>query len=68
MIFNCGTPTEKASKFLDHYFKPAMQKGKSYIKDSVDFINQKKRIAEYSQYYNFGNIKCSGPSIPIRQD
>ena len=40
VISNCGTPTEKVSEFLDYQLKPIMQKGKSYIKDSGDFINK----------------------------
>ena len=32
-ISNCGTPTEKASEFLDFYLKPLMQNGWSYIRD-----------------------------------
>ena len=44
VISNCGTPTEKASEFLDHHLKPVMQKGKSYIKDSGDFINKIKEL------------------------
>ena len=28
---NCGTPTEKASEFLDHHLRPVMQECKSYI-------------------------------------
>ena len=42
VISNCGTPTEKASEFLDHHLKPIMQKGKSYIRDSGDFIGKIK--------------------------
>ena len=40
MISNCGTPMEKASEFLNYHLKPIMQRGKSYIKDSGDFINK----------------------------
>ena len=36
----CGTPTEKASEFLDHRLKPVMQNGWSYIKDSRDFLEK----------------------------
>ena len=61
VISNCGTPTEKASELLDHHFKPIMQKGKSYIKDSGDLTNKNKGITEYSRSCNFGNIRCSGP-------
>ena len=39
VISNCGTPTVKASEFVDHHLKSVMQKDKSYIKDSGDFIN-----------------------------
>ena len=44
VISNCGTPTEKASEFLDYRLKPIMQKGKSYIKDSGNFINKIKSL------------------------
>ena len=44
VISNCGTPTEKVSEFLDHHAKPVMEKGKSYIKDSGDFINKIKEL------------------------
>ena len=30
---NCGTPTKKASEFLDYHLKPVMQKSWSYIKE-----------------------------------
>ena len=40
VISNCGTPTEKCSKFLDYHLKPLMQMGWSYIKDSGDFIKK----------------------------
>ena len=44
VISNCGTPSENESDFLDHHLKPLMQKGKSYIKDPGDFINQIKEL------------------------
>ena len=46
VISNCGTPTEKASEFLDFYLKPLMQNGWSYIRDSGDFIDKMKRIGK----------------------
>ena len=46
VISNCGTPTEKASEFLDFYLKPLMQNGWSYIGDSGDFIDKMKRIGK----------------------
>ena len=42
VISNCGTPTEKASEFLDYHLKLIMRRGKSYIKDSGDFIKKLK--------------------------
>ena len=48
VISNCSTPTEKASEFLDHHLKPVMQKGKSYVKDSGDFINKIKELQSIS--------------------
>ena len=41
VISNCGTPTEKASEFLDNQLKEVMQNGWSYIKDSNDFKHLK---------------------------
>ena len=43
-ISNCGTPTEKVSEFLDHHLKPVMQNGKSYIKDSGNFLEKRKTL------------------------
>ena len=40
VISNCGTPTEKASEFLDNQLKEVMQNEWSYIKDSNDFIKK----------------------------
>lgn len=44
VISNCVKPTDKASAFLGYQLKSVMQKGKSYIKDSEDFINKIKNI------------------------
>ena len=46
MISSCGTPTEKASEFLDSHLKTIMQKSWSYIKDSTDFINKIGQISD----------------------
>ena len=40
VISNCGTPTEKVSEFLDHHLQPVMKNGKSYIRDSADFMSK----------------------------
>ena len=66
VISNSGTRTEKLSEFLDHYLQPIMKAGKSYIKDTDDFLEKVK---------NLGNIPSNAilvtagvvglyPSIP----
>ena len=49
VIPNCGTPTQRASEFLDHHLKPVMQNGKSYIRDSSDFISKIKDLNNIPQ-------------------
>ena len=46
MISNCGTPTEKASEFLDSHLKTIMQESWSHIKDSTDSINKIGQIGD----------------------
>ena len=46
VISNCGTPTEKASKFLDHHLKTIMRSGMSYIKVTNDFLSKLKNLKE----------------------
>ena len=43
---NYGTPTNKVTKFLDHHLQPVMKEGKSYIKDTTDFLNKLKGLGE----------------------
>ena len=66
VISNCGTPTEKTSEFLDYHLKPIMQKGKSYIKDSGDFINKIKSIENIPEGSILVTADVVGlyPSIP----
>ena len=58
VISDCGTPTKKASEFLEYHLKPIMQRGKSYIKDSGDFINKIKTLQ---------NIPKGAISVPAEQ-
>ena len=37
---NCGTPTEKVSEFLDYHLQSVMKSGKSYMKDTRDFLEK----------------------------
>ena len=46
VISNCGTPTEKASKFLNHHLQPIMKSGVSYIKDNNDFLFKLKNLGK----------------------
>ena len=44
VISNCGNPTKKVSEFLDHHLQPVMKEGKSYIKDTADFLHKVKDL------------------------
>ena len=44
VISNYGTPTENTSEFLDHNLKSLMQSGKSYIKDTNDFLDKVRKL------------------------
>ena len=71
VISNCGTPTEKASEFLDHHLKPVMQKGKSEgkaglkaLKNALDNRENKStedlikmaRFVLQNNYFEFNGI------------
>ena len=46
---NCGTPTEKVSEFLDHHLKPIMEEGRSYVKDTEDFLKKVQNMGKIPQ-------------------
>ena len=54
VISNCGTPTEKASEFLDHH----LQNSWSYIKDSGHFLRKIKQIGKLPE-----NSKLVTPDV-----
>ena len=66
VISNCGTPTEKASEFLDSHLKTIMQESWSYIKDSTDFINKIGQIGDIPENAILVTADVAGlyPSIP----
>ena len=66
VISNCGTPTEKASEFLDNQLKEVIQNGWSYIKDSNDFIKKIKHLKNIPDNAILVNADVAGlyPSIP----
>ena len=37
---NCGTPTEKASKFLNHHLQSIIKSGESYVKYTNDYLGK----------------------------
>ena len=53
VISNCGTPTEKASEFLDYHSQPVMISGKSYVKDTGDLLEKIKSLGKIPE--NFEN-------------
>ena len=46
VISNYGTLTEKVSEFLDHYLQPVMKGGRSYVKDTQDFLEKIKHLGK----------------------
>ena len=58
VISNCGTPTEKASEFLDFHINPLMQSGWSYIRNSGNFIDKMKRIGKSLRGFLSSNSRC----------
>ena len=46
VISNCGTPTEKASEFLDYHLQSIMRIGKSYIGDTGHFLDKLKELGK----------------------
>ena len=49
VISQCGAPTEKVSEFLDYPLKLIMQSGRSYIKDSRDFLKKIKDLGSFPE-------------------
>ena len=43
VISNCGTSTEKGSKFIDHHLQPILRSG-MYTKNSNDFLSKLKNL------------------------
>ena len=66
VISNCGTPTEKVSEYLDHHLQPVMKEGKSYIKDTADFLDKLKDLGEIPEGAILVTADVVGlyPSIP----
>ena len=65
IISNCGTPTEKASKFLDHHLRPVIQSSWSYIKDSGDFLRKIKQIGNLPENSILATVDVAGLYLSI---
>ena len=66
VISNCGTPTEKVSEFLDHHLQPVMKGGRSYVKDTQDFLEKLKHLGKVPSNAILVTADVVGlyPSIP----
>ena len=66
VISSCGTLTEKVSEFLDHHLKLVMQSGRSYIKDTEDFLKKIKNLGSLPENAVLvtANVVGLHPSIP----
>ena len=66
IISNCGTPTEKVSEFLDHHLQPVMKSGKSYVKDTGDFLEKIKSLGRIPEdaFLVTADVVGVYPSIP----
>ena len=63
---NCGTATEKVSEFLDHHLQPVMKGGRSYVKDTQDFLEKLKHLGKVPSNAILVTADVVGlyPSIP----
>ena len=66
VIPNCGTPTEKASEFLDHHLQSFMKPRVSYIKDTNDFLSKLQHLGKIPENSLLDTADVVGlyPSIP----
>ena len=46
VIPNCGIHTGKVSGFLDYHLQPVMKGGRSYVKDTQDFLEKLKHLGK----------------------
>ena len=66
VISNCGTPTEKASEFLDHHLQAIIRSGLSYIKATNCLLQKLKNLKKVPDNAVLVNADAVGlyPSIP----
>ena len=61
LISNCGFYTENISSFLDYHLRPLVQKVKSYIKDTIHFLNKIKKLGSLPD----GAILCTMDTVGL---
>ena len=68
VISNCGPPTEKVPKFLDHHLQFITGLGQSYVKDRNDFPEKLNKLAKIltGAIWITAHIVGLCPSILIR--
>ena len=66
VILSRGKPTENVSELLDHRLQPKMEEGKSYTKDTADFLDKLKDLSELPEgaILVTANVARLYPSIP----
>ena len=59
-------PTDKVPEFLDHHLKPVMKSGKSYVKDTGDFLEKIKSLDRIPEdaFLVTADVVGLYPSIP----
>jgi hypothetical protein len=64
-----GGPTEKISKFVDHFLNPTVREIKSYVKDTTHFLALVKELGEIpdSSLLVTLDVAALYPSIPLEQ-
>ena len=68
VISNCGTPTEKASEFLDHHLQPIMKSGVPYIKDTNNFLFIVKNLGKILENAFLVTADVVGLYLSIQHD
>ena len=66
VVSNWGTPTEKVSEYLDFLLQPLMKSGKSYIKDTTEFLDKLRSLDNIPENAILVTADVVGlyPSIP----
>ena len=66
VMSNCGNPIEKVSEFLDHHLQLVMKSGKSYEKDTGDFLEKIKSLGRIPKdaFLFTSDVVGLYPSIP----